>query len=237
MFSKEKREVIGERVIEPKISILGSYVSLIIAIIIIVTASIILGNGIKFKNNGVEVTATVTNIIENESERSIYIEYEVEGTKYVNKLGYWDEELDLHSNVNIVCLKDDPLKISGKNNFLLLSIMLYVISVGICLMAFFNLKKYYKEKNRIYKLLKEGIKREGTVVCSEELNVYSNNTFNAWALTAIIDDEVFNSSKYWVKEPLLEVKDAKIDIYIDRNNKNNYYIDLLSIRGGKLNEE
>ena len=115
--------------------------------------------------------------------------------------------------------------------------MLYVISVGICLMAFFNLKKYYKEKNRIYKLLKEGIKREGTVVCSEELNVYSNNTFNAWALTAIIDDEVFNSSKYWVKEPLLEVKDAKIDIYIDRNDKNNYYIDLLSIRGGKLNEE
>ncbi len=237
MFSKEKREVIGKRVIEPKISILGSYVSLIIAIIIIVIASIILGNGIKFKNNGVEVTATVTNIVENESERSIYIEYEVEGTKYVNKLGYWDEELDLHSNVNIVCLKDDPLKISGKNNFLLLSIMLYVISVGICLMAFFNLKKYYKEKNRIYKLLKEGIKREGTVVCSEELNVYSNNTFNAWALTAIIDDEVFNSSKYWVKEPLLEVKDAKIDIYIDRNDKNNYYIDLLSIRGGKLNEE
>lgn len=237
MFSKEKREVIGKRVIEPKISILGSYVSLIIAIIIIVIASIILGNGIKFKNNGVEVTATVTNIVENESERSIYIEYEVEGTKYVNKLGYWDEELDLHSNVNIVCLKDDPLKISGKNNFLLLSIMLYVISVGICLMAFFNLKKYYKEKNRIYKLLKDGIKREGTVVASEELNVYSNNTFNAWALTAIIDDEVFNSSKYWVKEPLLEVKDAKIDIYIDRNDKNNYYIDLLSIRGGKLNEE
>lgn len=237
MFSKEKREVIGKRVIEPKISILGSYVSLIIAIIIIVTASIILGNGIKFKNNGVEVTATVTNIVENESERSIYIEYEVEGTKYVNKLGYWDEELDLHSNVNIVCLKDNPLKISGKNNFLLLSIMLYVISVGICLMAFFNLKKYYKEKNRIYKLLKEGIKREGTVVCSEELNVYSNNTFNAWALTAIIDDEVFNSSKYWVKEPLLEVKDAKIDIYIDRNDSDNYYIDLLSIRGGKLNEE
>ena len=234
---KDRKKVIGERVIEPKISILGSYVSLIIAIIIIVIASIILGNGINFKNNGVEVTATVTNIVENESERSIYIEYEVEGTKYINKLGYWDEELDLHSSVDIICLKDDPLKISGDNNFLLLSIMLYAISIAICLMSFFNLKKYYKEKNRIYKLLKEGIKREGTVVCSEELNVYSNNTFNAWALTATIEDEVFNSSKYWVKEPLLEVKDAKIDIYIDRNDKNNYYIDLLSIRGGKIGEQ
>lgn len=236
-YLKEKKKVIGQRVIEPKISIIGSYVSILITIIILITACIVLGNGIKFKNNGVEVTATVTSIIENESERSIYIEYEVEGTKYNNKLGYWDEGLDLHSSVDIICLKDDPMTISGKSNFILLAIMLFVIAIGIGLMAFFNLKKYYKEEYRIYKLLKDGIKKEGTVVCSEELNIYSNHTFNAWALTATIQDEVFNSSKYWVKQPLIDVRDAKIDIYIDRNDSNNYYIDLLSIRGGKLQGE
>ena len=128
-YLKEKKKVIGQRVIEPKISIIGSYVSILITIIILITACIVLGNGIKFKNNGVEVTATVTSIIENESERSIYIEYEVEGTKYNNKLGYWDEGLDLHSSVDIICLKDDPMTISGKSNFILLAIMLFVIAI------------------------------------------------------------------------------------------------------------
>lgn len=235
-MARDIKQVFGDRAIRPAGVVFGYFISLCIGILFLILGSIILSNGLKYKLHGEEVEAIVTKVVENEEERSIYIKYNYNGVDYENKLGYWNEELDLDSVVKILVLKDNPEDFSAKSDYVSLSILVLIIGLVVTGMAVFDIAKHYKEKYRIYHLLKDGYVVKGKVECVEAINTRASFGHNAWELSVTYEDKVFNSTRFWITAPLYEIKGGMIDVYVDKDNSENYYVDLWSVNIQKYDD-
>lgn len=227
----EKKELLNSRPFLPKICLVGYWFIAIISIVLIFFATIILSNDINFEKNGVEIEAIVDEIVETSDTRKVYITYEYDGIIYSHKdLKYWSEEVDIDSKVIIKVLKNDPIKFTGKTTKASLPYIFYGIGLILLIIAIIDFSKYYIERSRIYYLLTKGEKKEGIIESCEQMSEkYVFNTL-PWCITALIGDKVFNSKKYYIKFSLTGVVGYLVDIYIDKYNDDNYYIDLVSFR-------
>jgi len=233
----EKKELLKDRPLQPSQSMIGYIVSLIIGVLFVILGLMVLLNGIQYKNHGVIVNAKITNIINDDTERSIYVTYTFMDQEYTNKLKYWNEELDLNQEIKIYVLKNSPNDIKTENqSYTLLTAFISLIA---CILIFISIRSivlYYKEENRVYELLKKGNKIAGEVVASEMVSERSFYGKNIWEVTATVGDTVYNSSKYYINFSLNGIRGYLIDIYVDSEKSENYYLDLISLKSkGELN--
>ena len=233
IFSKEMNELLQDRPAVDKRLYVGYFLFIIIALIFLYFSIVIFIHGLKFELYGDEVIATVKAI--NEDERLISIEYVYDDIKYNNILKYWDENLDINSDVKILVLKDDPNEISSTANYLLLSGFLFALSIGLLsygLIAFFKSKR---EETRIFLLIKYGTKKIGKILAVEDKYV-SSEFRHKYIISAMCDDVIYDSKKLNLNYNPEGMSDYLVDIYIDEEKNENYYLDYSSIRS-KIDEE
>lgn len=171
-------------------------------------------------------------IIKESSSIAIIIAYEYNSKEYVTELGYFSNEIKIASTVTIYANKDNPYDFiyEGANKFglyfcMVVGSVMFVFSLG-----FFFVNKYNKKCNVILK--EKGKIIQAEIIFADEEENKSSFDKHPFVFTCVYNDEEKNEQIYFTSESIYcknrgsSYIGEKVDIYVDPNDYNNYYIDL-----------
>ena len=185
---------------------------------------------ITFKNEGVLTQATIIRIdvdygADDEIDATVYVEYTVDGTNYVQRLGFYSSALSVGDVIPIYYMPNKPTSITyGKAMFLAPILFGGIGTLILALGVFIPLSKVLG--NGKLKRLKEYGQETVAIIKSfnknENVNVLEKNP------AVIICEDAFGNSYKWKflceRGQVVRVGDT-ISIYTDYNNKK-YVVDI-----------
>lgn len=171
-------------------------------------------------------------IIKETSAIAIIIAYEYNGKEYVTELGYFSSEIKIASTVTIYANKENPLDFiyDGANKFGLYFCLIIGSVMLVASLFYFFINRYNNKCNVLIKEKGKLIQAE-IIFADEEENKSSFNK-HPFVFTCVYYDENKNDQVYFTSESIYcknrgdSYIGKKVDIYVDPNDYNNYYIDL-----------
>lgn len=172
-------------------------------------------------------------VIGKDSAIAIIISYQYNGKEYLTELGYFSDEIRIAQEVIIYINKDNPRDFiyEGSNKFGLY----FCMTVG-GVMLLFSLIFFFvnKRNNNINKLLVEkGQKIEAEIlyVDEDEKKLLFNKhpyVFTCVYKTEDGQEKIFVSDSIYCKLDGTNYIGKKINVYVEQNNYDNYYVDTKS---------
>lgn len=223
-----------KRTIKPLGSLIVGYVLVIVSIILLIFGITFLSIGLIEDKNFIEAEATVKTIINNEEERYINISFEVDGNVVNTRYPFFNKELDVGDKVKIKYNPNNYDDVIARNKgYLLTSSIVISVSLFMFLYNLFIILGYYKEKNRINKIILNGKKYQANIICVEENN--KNTSFGKVPYIIVCEIKV-NDIKYVLtsKDVFIDANingyvGHKIDVYTIDDEFKEYYIDYLKV--------
>ena len=190
-------------------------------------------------SNKVETIGTITEISsyigsdDESSSHKVYVSYEVDGTEYESRLNSYSSTFYEGKRVNIYYDKDNPSKIGMKSMDRLFLIfpgigMIFLVLGGTGLIVRIN-------KSSLEKRLKEN----GEVVYANYSETILNTMYKVngkspyiiiceWVNPVDNKRYIFKSKNIWIyPNNIIEEKNIKqFPVYIDKENKNKYFVDV-----------
>lgn len=171
-------------------------------------------------------------IVKESSAIAIIIEYEYDGKEYTTELGYYSEEISIASTVTIYLNKNNPKDFiyEGANQFGLYFCMIVGFVMLIVSAIYFFINRHNGKVN-VY-LVQKGKLIQAEIIFADEEENKSSFDKHPFVFTCLYNDEEKNDQVYFTSDSIY-CKNAgstyigqKVDIYVDPNDYNNYYIDL-----------
>ncbi|MBP5407567.1 MAG: hypothetical protein J6Y42_00320 [Bacilli bacterium] len=220
--------------IKPKVSLIFDIIICILGFILFAAGTFVLVKGIVDENTYVSTSAKVKTVIENDEERYIIVEYEVEGNDYEARFPYFDSFLDVGDEVDIKYNKDNYEEIIARNKgFYFTSILAIFVGVFVFLYKGFIVISFYKEDKRIKSILERGKVYQGTIKSVEENT--RNTTFSkvpfVLSVEVTIEDKTYylNSRDIFTDDDLKACVEKKINVYVLDAEFKDYYINFKEI--------
>ena len=163
---------------------------------------------------------------------AIIIEYEYDDKEYTTELGYYSEEISIASTVTIYLNKNNPKDFiyEGANQFGLYFCMIVGFVMLIFSAIYFFINRHNGKVN-VY-LVQKGKLIQAEIIFADEEENKSSFDKHPFVFTCLYNDEEKNDQVYFTSDSIY-CKNAgstyigqKVDIYVDPNDYNNYYIDL-----------
>ncbi len=214
------------------------YVFLIVGILLMCAGiGIAIYYGIDSQNYA-KVSATITNIEvskDSDGDNNYYVtvDYEYNGVQYHDiYTGYWERGMYEGQTITIYCNKDHPTDIRSSTLMIILPCVLFGMGLIFTLVVSFPIHKMLKQKRWAKMALEHGEK----IICRiTAVHPDSSYRVNGRIVNNIIEcvpiDQnkiaTFSSAPY-NRKYYVEIG-STINVYIDRDNQLNQYVDLNSI--------
>jgi len=196
----------------------------------------------EFKINGISATAIIYDIEyyisgtgENRSQSAnVHIVFYTENNEEIQTLlNEYNSSMRIGQEIEITYHKDNPHNVNVGNSFVILMIISVVFSlVGIALLA----GAVITIKNQINKTkMQKTVRSTGRLIKANIVGIVEDRTTRINRVHPRILEAEFNGmrflSGYITNNDIMNLdKHETIDVYIDRNNADNYYVDLESIK-------
>lgn len=221
---------------ENKVENLTWIIFAIIGAILVVIGFILFGSVFNY-NNKIETAGIITRISlsrnsENESRR-VYVSYVAEGNEYESTLNGYSSSFYEGKEIEIYYDKDNPNKIGMKSLDLLILILpgiglIFLIIGGTGILVKVNKKK-----------LEKRLKENGELIYADYVETIINTSYSVngrypykiiceWTNPVDSEEYMFKSKNIWSNpEDIIEEKNIKqFPVYIDKNNKKKYLVDI-----------
>lgn len=219
--------------------ILGS-VFLPIGVLILIIAGFVLANSQKFYSNAQTTEAIITDIvstrdIDNGRNYDVYINYEIDGTKYDDvRLNYYNSSMDIGDTITVYYDPSNPSKVRMKMGSILVLFALVPIGVIFTFVGLLLFSIVYRKKKRVVRL-----KENGRRIYVEVNNVVVNNSTRingkspyriecSWLDEKTGKTYLYKSENIWF-DPTNLVIGTQLPAYVNPNNLKEHYIDISAI--------
>ena len=213
----------------------------IIGALFVITGIIMFGTVFNYKNK-VNTTGTIAKIssyMDNNQEKSyeVYVSYTVEGKEYKSKINGYSSSFYEGKTIDIYYDKNNPNKIGVKSLdslFLIFPVngLIFLIIGGTGILLKINKRK--SEKN---------LRESGEVIYANYVETVLNTRYTVngrhpyniiceWNNSLDNKKYIFKSKNIWMNpKNIIEERNIKqFPIYIDKNNKKKYVIDIDSLK-------
>lgn len=222
-----------------KISKKGYIPSIIFLSLFVVTIGVMIFLAIRLnwiKNEMVPVESTIVSITRyGEDDHIVMIEYTYDSVLYSGKYNIYTSDMREGDTIMIYVNPENPSKFYSANTFL------YIILPGIFAVVFaaigFPLFIYAFKINKIKKsMIQNGRKKIGVITEVKTNYNYTmskgrHRSYRSHIIVSVIDDYTQQEVKYksrgfWSPSDLgVQLGVTEIDVWVDRDNKNVYYVD------------
>lgn len=200
-----------------------------------------------FMDNAVQTEAEIT-LIESESYRrngkthtdhDVWVEYEIDGEVYEEELGYYNSGMNEGDKIDVYYDPDNPSDVSSGSKILELIFILIggVFAVLGVILIIVNILS----GNRRKKLMQTGERLTGTitdVVMNNAVRINGHHPFKAECeVINPFDGEKYLYSSENVTCNISELVGREVTVYVDRNNKKKYYVDIFELMDKYKEEE
>ncbi len=211
----------------------------IIGLGLMIGGIIFLVNRINYMDNAVVIEAEITDIesyrdSDGDRHHTVYVTYEYEGKEYEDiRLSEYSSSMQEGKTIEIYIDKTDATDVHTKSMFYFGPIMLMGMGGIFVLVAVIFIIVSAKKKNRIKKLVNEGVKIYGEVQGGFVDNTYTYNGRHPYKFNCVYHDQysgqpvICTSDRTW-EQPDFHIG-KQVLIYVDKNDRSNYYVDLESI--------
>lgn len=173
-------------------------------------------------------------IISETSAIAIIINYTYNGKEYRTELGYFSEDIRIAQEVIIFVNKDNPKDFiyEGTNNFglyfcMIVGGVMFVFSLG-----YFFINRHNNNVNKL--LLTKGKKIQAEILYVDEDEKRTSFNKHPFIFTCVYKNEeegtetIFISESIYCKNAGTYYIGKKVDVFVEENNMDNYYIDTKS---------
>ena len=204
---------------------------------VFVAIGIILFGSVFDYTNKIETTGIITRISlsgssENDSNK-VYVSYVAEGNEYESTLNGYSSSFYEGKEIEIYYDKDNPNKIGMKSLDLLILIvpgigLIFLIIGGTGILVKVNKKK-----------LEKRLRENGELIYADYVETIINTSYSVngrypykiiceWTNPVDSEEYMFKSKNIWSNpEDIIEEKNIKqFPVYIDKNNKKKYLVDI-----------
>ncbi len=215
-----------------KINFIIRLLILIIAMIIIISNLIIIKNNFKNNSNIQLVKAQVVSINYQNNQDEYLLKYTINGKEYQNTTSIDLHNYEVGEKINIYYKKNNPNKIIKKKS-IIIPFILVILSIIAIIYAIIMTLQNIKEVNNIEKIIKEGLAINTTL---EDIFVTARK--NKFKLRTSYFNPVDQKKYVYISESFSrDFKDylttngiKEITVYLNKENTNQYYVDLNSLR-------
>ena len=209
----------------------------IIGVVFVIIGLVVFGTIFNYENK-VETIGTITEIssyrkTNHDRTYEVYVSYTVEGKKYESKLNSYSSSFYEGKKIDIYYDKDNPNKIGVKSLDLL---FLIFPGIGLIFLIIGGTGILVKVKKR---KLEKSLKENGELIYANYVETVLNTSYRVngkhpynviceWNNPLDNKKYIFKSKNIWVNpKNIIEERNIKqFPIYIDRNNKEKYVIDV-----------
>lgn len=204
---------------------------------VFVAIGIILFGSVFDYTNKIETTGIITRISlsgssENDSNK-VYVSYVAEGNEYESTLSGYSSSFYEGKEIEIYYDKDDPNKIGMKSLDLL---FLIVPGIGLVFLIIGGTGIFIKINRRN---LGKRLKENGELIYADYVETIINTSYSVngrypykiiceWTNPVDSEEYTFKSKNIWSNpEDIVEERNIKqFPVYIDKNNKKKYFVDI-----------
>lgn len=171
-------------------------------------------------------------IIKENTNVAIIIMFDYNNKSYEKELGYFSNDLHIGQLVTIYIKDSNPndFMYGGKNKFSIYASLIIGGTLSLIALISIIMISHNERANRL--LLKEGYKVKAKVLYCDANEKIEKFNRHPYILTCIYIDEdtkeelVFTSDSIFLKNTIDNYIDKYVYVYIDKNNKNNYYVNV-----------
>ncbi len=208
----------------------------LIGIGMLIGGIIFLMNGIRFRENAVEITATIVEIDsyrdrDGDRHHQVYVNYSFNGETYSHiRLGEYSSSMYEGKEITMLCNPDAPNQVKTTSGIYLAGGILILMGVIFTLTGTIPLILSIRRSNRQKKLLTDGQILHATVDSITRNRNIRVNGRSPYVLYCSYRDEYkdvtyrFKSNNLWSDPGLIFSIGGHIDVYVDRNDYSNYYV-------------
>lgn len=211
-------------------------VFLLVGVIVILVSVFISISDAKFREGAESTMAVITDIEvdryrrngETHTDHDVYVEYEVDGKTYETLLNYYDSSMFVGQEIEVFYHPEAPGDVRAESFFAPVFLVLFGLVFGIIGGAFVvsNARKIAKHKQ----LLETGERVTGTITNIDVVTTIEINGCHPYKAVVEVDDymtgEKYLYSSEQVMDDIYYLVGSSVDVYVDRNDKSKYYVDL-----------
>lgn len=215
------------------------------AFLVVGIAALIFHN--SFIDNAVQTNAEITRIESDSYRRNgkthtdydVWVEYEADGEIYEEELGYYSSGMDEGDIIDVYYDPDNPSDVSSGSKILELIFTLIggIFAVLGVILIIINILF----GNRRKKLMQTGDRLTGTiidVVMNNSVRINGRHPYKAECeVINPFDGERYLYSSENVTVNISELVGREVTVYVDRNDKKKYYVDIFELMNRYKEEE
>lgn len=218
--------------------LIGILFSVIGTAFLVAGIAVLIGHN-TFIDNAVQTEAEITRIESDSYRRNgkthtdydVWVEYEVDGEIYEEELGYYNSSMNEGDIIDVYYDPDNPSDVSSGSKILELIFILIggVFAVLGVILIIVNILS----GNRRKKLMRTGDRLTGTitdVVMNNAVRINNRHPFKAECeVINPFDGEKYLYSSENITEDITGLTGMEVTVYVDRNNKKKYYVDIFEL--------
>jgi hypothetical protein len=219
--------------------ILGS-VFLIIGVLLLIISGLVFAISQKFYSVAQTTEAIITDIvvtrdIDNGRNYDVYIDYEIDGTKYDDvRIKYYNSSMDIGDTITVYYDPSNPSEVRMKMGSVIVLLVLVPIGVVFSIVGILLFSIAHRKKKKI-----EHLKETGRRIYVEVNGVVINNSTRingkspyriecSWLDENTGKTYLYKSENIWF-DPTNLVIGTQLPAYVDPNNLMDHYIDISAI--------
>ncbi len=219
-------------------NIIGIVFLLVGVLLVIVSIITFVGNK-QFEANAETVMATITEIDtyrtrsngKNKTRHDVFIEYEVDGKTYNRELNYYTSSMYEGKEIEVMYNPDNPADARADENIASIILVFMGLIFGSVGGGLFFANVFAGSKRK--KLMANGDRVTGTITdIITVTNVRINGRHPYKAECEVIDYLTGEKYLYSSKQVINDISymvGSTVDVYVDRDDKSKYYVDLDSV--------
>lgn len=214
-------------------------VAILLGLIMVFFGVIMRSSLIDFENNAETVVATITNIITTrerhgddvQTNHDVFVRYTVEDIVYEQELGYYSSNMFVGNTIEIMYKPENPMHIQVNDPMMyniLFVIGFFVVLIGMCIIIYV-IVVVSKHK----RLINNGTCLQGIIVDIQTNKLMRVNDVEYIVVVCEVSDtHTGNTVTYYSEQTPADTRykiGNTVNIYIDLQNSDNYYVDLKSV--------
>lgn len=192
-----------------------------------------------FIDNAVRTEAEITRIESDSYRRNgkthtdydVWVEYEADGEIYEEELGYYNSKMNEGDKIDVYYNPDNPSDV--KSDSKILELIFILIGGVFAVLGVIFITVNILSGNRRKKLMQTGDRLTGTitdVVMNNAVRINGVHPFKAECeVVNPFDGEKYLYSSENVTRNISELVGREVTVYVDRNNKKKYYVDIFEL--------
>lgn len=192
-----------------------------------------------FIDNAVRTEAEITRIESDSYRRNgkthtdydVWVEYEADGEIYEEELGYYNSKMNEGDKIDVYYNPDNPSDV--KSDSKILELIFILIGGVFAVLGVIFITVNILSGNRRKMLMQTGDRLTGTitdVVMNNAVRINGVHPFKAECeVVNPFDGEKYLYSSENVTRNISELVGREVTVYVDRNNKKKYYVDIFEL--------